>query len=252
MITPNQIRYIDPFSDISSQAVNNRLKAIFGSRSKACLYGLELSHSNNVLTISRGIALKDYVVLEFPDDIQIEVTDVGTFHVVIHYQYQVSETAPVAEVGYISEDVYLNNQDLYVIIGTITCDGSNITSISYEHRDRNPINDFVMQYFQSGMMSDLNMNHHRIINLADPEEDLDAVNKEYVENQIGKVKINSTDQAGYLEEKFKNGENTEITVDNANPNDLKLLISAQDQYIRVDAADSSNQFLNSEQLKSRK
>lgn len=202
-ITPTQNRFIDPFSDIFSDKVNERMKVFFPT-GKSIIRGLLLSIDNTDLTkihVSHGDAIKDYVVLNFTEDTEIDVSTLtdGTYFIVIEYTY--SKVTPPPEAKY---DVVDNTTDRsnYITLGSFAVtNGSCVEgSINYDDRTGNDFYNIVKQIIlEDGIDSDLDMNGHKILHLgvdASSIQDLtDGVNKAYVDTSVGdyKVKVNDTD-----------------------------------------------------------
>ena len=237
MIVPQQNRYVDPFGDISSRYVNERLKSIF-PKGKACLYGLTVTTTSNQIIISSGVALKDWVTLAFPQDMAFNWPADGVYYAVIQYQYSLIKPPPEASVGIISQNDYDPAMD--VIIAKLTVNGTSCT-IDYGDRDDNPIKQYVLEVLSDGSInSDLDMNDHKIINLGDPTDPQDAVNKEYADSLVGQVKISNTDSPGYLFDKFESSTTVVPVIDNSTD---KIKFNADDKFVKVTSADSSQSYL---------
>jgi hypothetical protein len=246
MIIPQQTRYVDPFSDIESIDVNQRLMSVYPN-GKGCLYGLTLANpSQTTLVISSGVALQDYVTLSFPNDTTISTAGItnqaGWNYVVIQYQYQLVSPPPVA--SFTIEPVGSYNPNTDVIIGEIELDANgNILAINYTNRDGNPLATLLPAFLQQyGINGILNMNGNSIINLANPVNPTDAATKQYVDNSIGFVKVSASDTGGYLDTKLTAGQFVTITpITTANGQELQ--ISSEDNFVSVTAADSGRSFL---------
>jgi len=265
MFNPTQERYVDPFSDIYSDKVNKRLKILF-ENGKSIVRGLHLSIDSSDLSfihISAGDIVKDYVYIRFPQNMQINVSDLddGTYAVVIHYNYQKIQPPPLASIGAVlfSE---INPDD--IILGTFRVSGGQCVEGSIDESDRTE-NELVKIISESiiyhGLTGDLDMQNYRIINLAtDPQlitDPYDAVNKAYIDMNVtdNKVKVDDADlTSSYLKNKLKYGNNINITAmdadvtdpDNFTLTDNKdhvLYISGNDDMIRINSGDSSESII---------
>jgi len=244
VIVPQQTRLVDPFSDISSQAVNQRLKALIPS-GKACINGLLVSVNGLNITVSSGIAVKDWVVINIPTDVVFTldstITD-ANLYVVLEYQYALANPAPTATIGYI--DVANYDPALHLIIANLTVT-HGVIAVSYTDRDVNPILQRISDNLnQNGFNSDLDMNQHIITNLGNDTTPESAVNKQYVDTLSGKVKVDSADTPDYLDQKVVAGTGVTLTVNGTTNKSLEISAPITNE-MKVTLADSGISVLES-------
>ncbi len=238
MIYPNQTRYIDPFSDISSEYVNERLQAIFPT-GMGCLYGLLVQIQSGSIVVTTGIALQNWVVINIQQEVTFSIPADGYYYIVLRYSYVLQQPPNQAEIGIVTTAQYVASTD--VIIADITVSGGIVTIIDYSLRNGNPLESLVSQALQTtGLQGTLNANGFGIINLATPVNPQDGATKNYVDSNVGLVKVSSTDTANYLSTKFENS--TTVTYD-VNTTTNQIIFNSTDQFVAVNSADSGRRFI---------
>jgi hypothetical protein len=119
----------------------------------------------------------------------------------IEFTYQLSTPLNQATVNMRQADTFTPT-DNTLVLGFVDIDSAgNILSvdnnssdgISYGADRSNPVSNIgtsiLKEEWPIKMDGNLNANNHKITNLADPEDDLDATNKEYVDNLVASLAI---------------------------------------------------------------
>jgi len=250
-VTPSQVRFVDPFADIYSDKVNKRLISIFPN-GKGVLYGVhgEVGSSPNLLRLTYGCILKDYVTIFLPNENNLDVGLLadGDYYAVLIYQYHVVQPPPVALLDIIGISDYDPNK--HVRICCVTVHNGEVSNVSEQCgtcRDCNPLLDVIMDVLESGINSDLDMNGYRIIHLGDPVADHDGVNKHYLDDRLDFiVKVNDNDQyPNYLGNKLVAGDHITLTIDEFGPvpQDLQIKIDATDANIKITSGDDTKSYI---------
>jgi len=221
-----QRRAVDPYAPVDSDVVSILMAALSRTGRGVCSgFTLEVDPSfPNKLRVSSGVALKDYIVIQFQNDFVLTMDDteaaVGSNYVVLDYVYSKTDPAPFAQILVVSTvSGYASVR--HVILGTLELDGDlEISSVSYAERE-------VISILQENPGS---------VSLP------------------GEVKISVSDLApGYLGEKI---DNSSITVDSnvivaSCACDSAALAGKQaDQYLGIDTSSSSYKALSDIDLNS--
>ncbi len=134
-----QLRSVDPFASYDSAIVNRHLKAITLGKN-TIISGLETSIiDQTTIRVSAGICIKDNVLIEFTNDITIDLTDsnwytnpstgglttTGVYYVVVSYKYFVTKPPPYATIQ-ILNDVSKFDPGQYLFVNALQID--NFTS----------------------------------------------------------------------------------------------------------------------------
>jgi len=137
----HQKRFLDPFSPVDSDAVS-QLTAIYSAKGRGILQGFELSkdpQTSYYLVLSKGIILKDYVVIRYLDDLPInltyfDLTPSVKYYVVLDYVYKKTSPPPVAGILFVTDQEY--NETRQLKLGTVKVDGDgNILELTDEGRE---------------------------------------------------------------------------------------------------------------------
>jgi len=124
-----QIRTFDPFAELNSDTLN-RNSAILVPGGRAVITGMECSITNfNVITVSKGIAVKERVIIEYVDsvDLTVDVSLDTYLYVVLTYNFQKVCPPPEALIRVISPASYDSSSDM--ILNVIRVDGGQIVSV---------------------------------------------------------------------------------------------------------------------------
>ena len=206
---PTQKRYVDPYQDIKSEDVNERLKAVYPS-GKAIVYGclLEISGDNLSVTLQSGIVVSDYVTVEIKEAVTFTASALedGDYYIVGSYNYDVVSPPPEMEIKLC--DSYTEDD---IVFGKVVVQTHKFTSIDYTDRTSNNVQENLVEYISNDLDVDLNMKHHRIFNLYDCTNgdcnDDTAINKKYIDNQLNnlaKVKVDENDSTpDFLDNKLQ-------------------------------------------------
>lgn len=125
-----QERTIDPQSKYDSDVINQITAVGGGDRYKVTGLLADLVYDTDdglpYLHITPGIAVKDYVVLQFTDEMYVPFsepwpTTQGIYYLAIYYKYEKQSPPPVAEFRFIPESEY--DPDLYFPLYKIIIDG---------------------------------------------------------------------------------------------------------------------------------
>lgn len=122
-----QIRTIDPFSDVNSSKIANRLNALLGDNIK--LKGLKLSlvydDIEDILYLSYtpGKFIKDNMLIEFTDTVVLSMEAFSTsdnkpYHVCIDYKYEIIYPQNIARIVIVDDTEYDSSR--HMILHTIT------------------------------------------------------------------------------------------------------------------------------------
>ena len=249
MIVPKQRRFIDPYKTLSSEDLNKRLKAIFPD-GNAILKGCDIStQSSAVIKITPGIVLIDYVLVEITEDIVIDVSTFSdtTYYIKGVYKFTVScinELKVVVDTEVTDDDI---------VFACVEVRNGTVKTIDLSCRTKNPLIEQVNQVtIDSDLYEDIDLNHHKITQLADCESefsDTDAINLCYLKKIIGliscKVKVTSSDsEADYLGPKIITNTylHKEIITDDNGHEFIKL--TADDNKVYAIDGDSTEGFLS--------
>lgn len=139
-----QERTIDPQSKYDSDIVNQLTAVGGGDRYKVTGLLADLVYDTNdnipYFHITPGIAVKDYVVIQFTDEIYVSFNQTwpaiqGNYYLVVYYKYEKQSPPPAAEIRFITEAEYNPEYHfpLYkiVITGTIFPDDIYIEQLEF-------------------------------------------------------------------------------------------------------------------------
>ena len=244
---PTQKRYVDPYQDIKSEDVDERLTAVYPS-GKAIIYGclLEISGDSTTITLQSGIVISDYVTIEIKEAVSFSASALedNDYYVIGSYDYDIVSPPPEMEIKL--SDSYTEDD---IVFGKVTVQNHKFTNIDYSDRTGNDIRDKLIEYMANDLDADLNMNHHRIFNLYDCSNgdcnDDTAVNKKYIDNQINnlaKVKVDESDSSSdYLDNKIQvSGLQKQIQ----NSEGIHILNISDSGEVQVISGDSQFGYLN--------
>ena len=129
-----QQRYLDPFEKLTSEATNKILMSVY-TTGVGIREGYEVTKTASlVVNVTKGVLVKDFVVIEYTDDVIVDldplhtgtVTD-GLYYVVCRYVYQRTSPPPTAEILAIPKNQYDENQ--HVILSILDVSGNDIVHI---------------------------------------------------------------------------------------------------------------------------
>lgn len=123
-----QIRTFDPFTELNSDILN-RTSTLIVPGGRAIVKGLECTITNpNVVTVSAGIAVKERVIIEFLDqvDLAVSTTD-GYYYVVLSYNFNKVCPSPEAEIRIKPRSMYDSSSDL--ILNIVRVNGGVAVSV---------------------------------------------------------------------------------------------------------------------------
>jgi len=124
-----QIRTFDPFAELDSDVLN-RNSSILVPGGRAVITGMECSITNtNVITVSKGVAVKERVIIEYVNsvDLTVDVSLDTYLYVVLTYNFQKVCPPPEALIRVISPSSYDSSSDM--ILNVIRVDGGQIVSV---------------------------------------------------------------------------------------------------------------------------
>jgi len=140
-----QKRYLDPYESYSSRFVNQHFGAIY-PEGKGIISGLipEIQNTNTI-KISKGKLIKDYVLIDFPEDIVVPKgqTSVSTLssinaYIIVSYQYIESYPPPVSYIDIIVISSF--DPTKHVRLGNVTIDSSGqFTSINLDYHNNRDV-----------------------------------------------------------------------------------------------------------------
>jgi len=220
-IEPLQKRWVDPYDEIiPTNDVNEQLCALINAR-KGIVYGLNASYGSNSQTIhlSSGTSLIDSVMIDTgSQNIPLAFTSYSTGKInVLYMKFEYHLEYPLYEAKIdVTDAQSIVPDDTILVIAFIEVDNSgNIVSITdnsngyvtYTVDKPNPViaflyNIIINEYLDLTVNGNLNMNNHKIVNLADPQDNLDAVNKHYADQVISNSHV--IDQLVLVDELEKN------------------------------------------------
>lgn len=142
---PSQERSLDPFSESRySDRVNRMTRMVTEGRDVVLFPEQSFSFSkkdDNTLTIGQGVAIKDDVLIDIPEDYDLDLTETyyyndsasalvdGIYLVVLEYIYDRSFPAPTAYFKvYTDRTNYDADSDDCIFLGTITITGGVLTT----------------------------------------------------------------------------------------------------------------------------
>lgn len=250
-VTPNQKRYIDPYSNIiEGNQVNTQVFDSLANENYIAK-GLKLvAVDEQHFKITEGICVIDKVAIQIPEQ-TFTLSDFSNFqtgttnYVVVKYQYQLK--LPVNR-AFLDIVPTISDVTKLVILGfvDITNTGSiqNLTmSGSYNGYSRSVMHldhmfSFITNLPALQFFYDINMNNKRISNLV-TQEAQDAATKEYVDqhNTEGYTRVVNGDQLDYLTNKVEGTSGISIQDDNH-----KLRVSKDltnyNKRVKITSADS--------------
>ena len=273
-VSPKQTRLIDPYEKIiTSNAINRQFSTIFAN--KGFVNGFQVvQKSGTRLDIQPGIVVIDKTVIEFPTAFSIDLSKTGfkanSENVLyIHYRYSLTTPPNEAQIDIVGINDFLanytGNEDTYLIVKFLHVSDLSVIDDIYDkskesdlERDKDYIAWFL--YKQSSLIvdKDLDLHGHRIINVPDPENDLDLVNKKYTDKLLTDCKQVITDtvlvdkdsngfshftdapckQGGYLDEVIIAGDNVQKEIITQDDGYKVIQLTKLDKKIRVVAGDS--------------
>ena len=139
-----QHRSVDPFSPVDSDNVS-AISAAFTEKGsgRGVSSGLKPEQLSTInIRITKGSAVKDYIVLHFTEDIVINILETnagsGSNYIVIDYRYEKITPPNVAVIDIIPVASY--TQDQYLILGSVEINlaGTEIIEVTTTDRESNP------------------------------------------------------------------------------------------------------------------
>jgi len=127
-----QVRSVDPLQEITSDGVNNKLKAIV-SENKGVFSGFEfIQLTPTTFKVNPGICLKDYVTIKYDEAVTLEITSLGDgfHHIVLEYVYEKTIPLYIAEIKIVTPAEYTAEPAKYLYLGTLQIDLAAIVYLS--------------------------------------------------------------------------------------------------------------------------
>jgi len=136
-----QRRFVDPYSPVDSDNVDLLGKAFSKKgEGRGVTSGMDVVLNDQThLGISKGVVLKDYVVIEWLTAISLDIREThaspGSNYVVMWYRYAKVNPPPTAYIDVIPVSDY--NSAFYVILASVTVDstGTRFLDVTYDDRD---------------------------------------------------------------------------------------------------------------------